>query len=302
MKSKLIGFLTVMSVVLLAVFSGCTEKEPGKDSGNNSTIKPYQVEVPFDDEVSVFSFGDGGKILSQTNPGKSVGNVNTLQSADAAEIKYEYDENGRKIKTNYFDSQNVIIAQETYEYDSDGKCIKCDVFTSENGELSLNFGFVYEYNSEGYISKIIDNKGMIEEYLYNENGLCVKESVFSDGALSIETSFYYNDSNRLIKTESTSKDNCEYCYDSNGRLVKEIYDWYVVDYEYTDDNTAKVYATYEGQGKTAVKLVEFFDSKRIVKESWYNVGSDTDFYAVNISLVEELEENEPNPQYTVHLK
>ena len=296
MKSQLIGFMTVISVVLLVVFSGCTEKEPGKETGNNSAIQPYQVKVPFGDEVSVFSFGDGGKILSQTNPGKSVGNVNALQSADAAEIKYEYDDNGRKIKTDYFDSQNAIIAQTKYEYDTSGKCIKCDVLTSENGELSLDFGFVYEYN------KITDNKGMIEEYLYDENGLCVKESVFSDDTLAMETSFYYDDSNRLIKTESSSKDNCEYCYDSNGRLVKEIYDWYVVDYEYADDNTAKVYSTYEGQEKTALKLIEFFDSKRIVKESWYNVGSDTDFYAVNISLIEELAENEPNPQYTVHLK
>lgn len=300
MKIKYIRVFSFVFALLLITLSGCSKNLPGEN--DTEKAEAYQVEVPFEDKISVFSFDDKGNIISQTNPGKATELANVAENADAAEIKYEYDENGKKIKASYFDAQNKIIAEKTYEYDSNGNCIKCDIFTTKNGEFAFDFGFTYEYDSNGNISKITDDKGMTEEYLYNEKNLCIKETVRYDGELFMETDFYYDDSDRLIRTDSTSKDNCKYEFDSNGRLIKETYDWHVVEYEYTESNKANVYVTYEGQEKTVLKTLEFFDNKKIIKESWYNPGSESEFYAINISLVEDITENEPNPQYTVSIK
>lgn len=300
MKTKYIRVFSLVFALLLITLSGCSKNQPGEN--DTGKAEAYQVEVPFEDKISVFSFNDKGNIISQTNPGKATESADVTESADAAEIKYEYDKNGKKIKVSYFDAQNIKIAEKAYEYDSNGRCIKCDVFTIDSGEFAFDFGFTYEYDSNGNISKITDDKGTTEEYLYNEKNLCIKETVRSDGELFDETDFYYDDSDNLIRTDSISKDNCKYEFDSNNRLIKETYDWYVVEYEYTESNKAIVYVTYEGQERTALKTIEFFDNRKIIKESWYNPGSETEFYAISISLVEDIIENEPNPQYTVSIK
>ncbi len=310
MKLKFLKVTAVITSLMMLVLAGCydkgnenttetdtyaveitTENKMSVKGDENTTTETdtdtYTVEVPFNNRVSVFSFDENGKLLSQTNPGSNT---------DTALIEYEYDNKGNNIKTTHYDSDNTVCGEITYTYDESGKCIK-EVVVSDIS----SFTKTYEYDTQGNISKITGDDGVVEIYAYNSNGLCVSEDTYSGEELVAQATFSYSDSNKLIKAEST-KGNCEYEYDSSDRLVKETYDWYFIEYEYIDDNTAKVYTTYEGQPKSAVQIIEFFDNKNIVKNSWYEAGTENGFGEINIYLVEDYTAHEPDPTLSVLYK
>lgn len=295
---KLLAVILLLLLSASLLFSGCSQDKADSGSENGSAAagensgeqivndgEGYVVEVPFGDSISSFTFDEKGKLLSQSNPG-----TNT----DAELISYAYDSNGNCISISQYDESQAVFVEKIFSYDASGNCIEENAYEFVDGERVFDFGYKYERDADGKIIKITDDTGVAEVYSYDEKGRCIREvSYNSDGTVSSESDFYYDDANRLVEAASTQTD-VKYEYDAKGRLIKEEYfDWYCVEYEYETDDTVNVYMAYEGVEKVLGYTKEYYDNGRIIKLIWY--GDESAVEEINIALVEDLIANEPDP-------
>ena len=228
MKSKLT--VIIVAVVLVAVIAAGVIFLPGllnKDDDN---------AVPIDSGEMVKVWLLGGFTASDID-GHSI-----------SEAKAEYDEKHNIKRVTYYVDDTVANVIDV-EYDSDNRIVAM-LYTSEGQRIQSN---EYKYNENGKVSERIFIAGSTEqpkasiktEYIYNENnvliksvegdkttlyecnenGLRVKETVYSGDEL-YNYSVYEYDSNGNIKSRVTySSSNTEtmrytYEYDSNNSLTK----------------------------------------------------------------------------------
>lgn len=291
---KYIRFSSALILIFTLLFAGCSIKNDGVAETETTTLlideKFYEVEVPFADSVSSFTFDENDNLLSYANPG-----TNT----DVELVNYSYDSNGNCICVSYFNAENDVIAEKRFQYAENGFCSREETYELdvETEQFTLNFGLDYERDADGRITKITDESGMTESYSYDEKGLCISETtVHADGTLVAEAKFIYDENGRLIKADS-SKATREYEYDADGRLVREKDDFWVVEYEYCDDGSVLIYNLEEGEERSnpSVKR-EYFGDGKIIKNTWYEGTEETE---IDIFLVEEMFENEPDPTVTI---
>lgn len=297
MMKKYVVFIIALLLISLLALAGCSVKNDNFAETPTTTQSVdeifYEVEVPFADTVSSFTFDESDKLLSYTNPGTNT-NIEL--------VNYSYDSNGNCICISYFDADNVIIAEKRFHYDANGWCSKEETYELdvETNQLVFNFSLSYERDADGRIIRIIDEKGMTESYEYDENGLCTREiTVHSDGTLIAESKFIYDENGRLIKADS-DKAIREYEYDAQGRIVREKDGFFVVEYEYCDDGSVLMYNVEEDEekGEPSVKR-EYFSDGKIIKNTWYEGKEETE---INIFLAEEVLENEPDPTVTIRYR
>ena len=75
-------------------------------------------------------------------------------------------------------------------------------------------------DNRGLRTKVVDNKGKIIDYTYDNAGKLIKEVVTENGKVTLTASYSYDAvGNRLTKTENNITTN--YTYDKNNRLLKE---------------------------------------------------------------------------------
>lgn len=292
------SFAFVISVVLLISFAGCSLKKSDNVPLTETTTeltdeKIYEVEVPFADTVSSFTFDENDRLLSYNNPG-----TNT----DVELVNYSYDSNGNCICISYFDGSNTVVAEERFTYDDKGFCVAKEAygFNEETEQQEIAYSYVYERDGRGRITKITDERGMTESYVYDDNGFCISEkTVRADGSLVAQAKFIYDENGRLLQADSTKAD-CVYKYDEQGRLIREVYDLFEVEYEYFDDGSVLMYNIVPGEKKSSPAMKkEYFYNGKIIKNTWYD---GTEVSEVNIFLASDAFGNEPDPTVTVRYK
>ena len=109
--------------------------------------------------------------------------INTYDSEGSLESYYEYvyDDKGQLISEDYYDGTFVengfeCLTHEEYEYDSDGKKIK-----TSSGVGSISYVYEYEYNSKGQVIRAVSSKLQYEtEYEYDDKGNVIKEITYDN--------------------------------------------------------------------------------------------------------------------------
>jgi hypothetical protein len=167
-------------------------------------------------------------------------------------INLEYDNAGNKIKSNHYDSENILKSFYKMSYDSFGKLIEEDRYEPDgqllwkdkyiydsNGNMTehssyhsngdLKYKYLYEYDNKGNKTSIIrfNTKKEIElkeVYLYDKKNNLLKEMINynSDGKISYSNIYFYNDKNDVIKIESVMDDKFEYKYDKQNNWIEKV--------------------------------------------------------------------------------
>ncbi|MCD7804368.1 MAG: tetratricopeptide repeat protein [Oscillospiraceae bacterium] len=168
--------------------------------------------------------------------------------------EYEYNSDGVLTKVTVYTADQRVSNYNVYEHDSDGKLASWESFGSEN---ELTSSGEYEYDSNGNMVKMIsydlsgnvtlecdseyDEEGnrvkvtMIENswrYVidYNSRGDLVSGTAYSGETVTSEMHYEneYDEDGKLIRTEGYDADGniseyyeCEYGYDSSGRIISE---------------------------------------------------------------------------------
>lgn len=165
------------------------------------------------------------------------GNVLTMQRLDSAGMlvkreEYIYDAHGNECLYKSYNSSDHLPDQRESTYDSRGNCIATTSFS--NGEPSLCTAqtydqnnnlltsrmdspysntftlFEYTYDTEGRtVSKKYydgENLQFTNEYLYDENGKCIKQTCYnSKGGYSHHIAWTYDAAGRKIAEEDTHR-------------------------------------------------------------------------------------------------
>jgi len=191
--------------------------------------------------------------------------------------RFEYDEQGNRVKEMTLNSNDEIIYMIIYEYDEDGVLISTKSGTDENSLSSENYneyeGSVYyedtnlndtnsndkkEYNDNGklvYEESYYGSMKIISEYDYNEEGKLTKDvsTMTSESRKSVRTNLY-DDKSQLISFERLYSDNdyqChykrDYTYNSEGAVLTKIDQLLGGECPYIDE-VKKNYA-YDNDGK-----------------------------------------------------
>jgi hypothetical protein len=135
------------------------------------------------------------------------------------------------------DSEEPIGIIEEYEYDEDGRLIKTSTPMYDNGVITGTIKYnLYDYNTSGKVVKISNFNANINSptgfinlqnfiYSYSSDGKKIKESIQNlNGVISEYSEFEYKN-DQLVKTKKYSNNTLESYienqYDKSGRLVKE---------------------------------------------------------------------------------
>lgn len=143
----------------------------------------------------------------------------------------------------------------------------------EKGSEYYNDSISYEYDDAGKLISMTKKSLKIKdihEYIYDENGFLVKESVnhkISGSGSKNSSSYtinYTNDSaGRLVKKSSVYKDGVSevvYCYDDYGRVASE-----------TKDNVSAIYYEYDAEGRLISK--QSYDNNQLQYTTTYKYNS-----------------------------
>lgn len=161
----------------------------------------------------------------------------------------EYDEMNQKTKESLYNPKKELIYYYTYEYDESGNLKEKTSFTASGIDEFIKR---YRYDDQNrMVYKANDvGRGMTQEvyytstYLYDEQGMLIREDIFATGAPYAYILYAYNGEN-LIRQDKyyvgTDEDpyceGIEYSYDSEGRLQTRII------YDKSHNRTG--YVTYE---------------------------------------------------------
>jgi len=166
-------------------------------------------------------------------------------SPDNAHKFYIYDENGKNIQTELYDSNKQLITKSVFEYDHDGNVLKETNIDSTGEEF---YKTSYYYDKSGKLLKIFYNPNSNENtktlLIYDDTGKLIEEQSFViDGNYQVSKSLYkYNEQG--AKTELVDYERPfegsgrKYVYQyKDGFLIKEIY------YNLTDNKEKLIMTT-----------------------------------------------------------
>ncbi|MCK9275982.1 MAG: DUF6531 domain-containing protein, partial [Syntrophales bacterium] len=125
-------------------------------------------------------------------------------------LKYEYDENGNRVKEESFDSLDAKQYEKIYHYNSRNLL---DYEIDANGKT-----YAAEYDALGRKTAVIDPLGNRVDYVYDSVGSLIMVMDQGGGA----TEHYYDRAARLIKTVDAMGQTTACRYDANGNRTAEI--------------------------------------------------------------------------------
>lgn len=111
---------------------------------------------------------------------------------------YEYDRDGKLLKETTLEDGAV---EEIYEYDKDGNLLNAIRYAE--GEISYQAKYVY--NDRGRVlevAKWMDDEVTRTVYEYDENSLCIKETIYIDDVLEEYTTYTWYEDNGFIKDKN----------------------------------------------------------------------------------------------------
>ena len=139
---------------------------------------------------------------------------------------YVYDEHGNEIKQEYYNTEGFYSVSE-FTYNEDGYMTKS--VSSWGDEEPTVCIFTLDENNLVVKEEYLDANGNIVEaynYIYDENGNCVKVDLVLDGVATTVTEFTYDEKgNRLTETFTYGDDysiTTAYTYDGNGNVIKLV--------------------------------------------------------------------------------
>lgn len=137
---------------------------------------------------------------------------------------FSYDNLGRIIKMEVFDSSKRLVGKKESKYDYKGNEIERTLFDIERGGPSKML-FKYDNNNNIIETKNLNDKGEIINVFKNvwEKGFLKNSSIEDkDGRVIVKTNFVYDNNGRVIKEEVTENTPylINYKYDNNGNLIE----------------------------------------------------------------------------------
>ena len=168
-------------------------------------------------------------------------------------VKYEYDEDGRKIKSFVcFGEDSKMVS--VYQYNYFGN-MTMEATYSYYGEIISKTCYLYEYGRDNLIRRNFFKEDIlegVEEYVYDDSGNLSKE-VSYDAEGNIIWLCEYDISGNLIKEENYDEEGNAlwfygYDYDENDNMIEETTLSYIKKYEYDEQNnkTKEIYNFIDG--------------------------------------------------------
>lgn len=286
---KVIAALTAVSFLLLTACSGGSTADTTTSPVSESTRTSEQtsanlarvVEIPYEDNnTATFTFNEKGLLISSEN----------CPWGDDCNY-YKYDEQNRITEIQHALWDGTIddgCKRNIYYYGENGKIEKIVTFMGSKEKLQRYRVYEFEYNSDGLISKKTTkaggNNALMEtvENTYNESGKLVYSTLSNYGETS-ETFYEYNENGMLASINSVQKNGESnktiYEYDAENKLIKEISDDYISNYEYENGFLVK-----ETSENWYIEY-KYYDNNRIIAAYFY--GNDG-ISEIDISAVPEV--------------
>lgn len=254
----------ILAALLALTFCACTGKSDTATSSSNDVDIDYTelLEKPYNPYTYVYEsyiteYSDGRTRIEKYRYDEN-GNIlykeNKYSFSDELEItECKYDENSRRISSKSYEN-DIVTNETTYEYNERGDLsFKTSVtynFKTGEYEYTLYYKIDYEYNDDGYITKIIQThpekdkeryvEKVISEIEYDENYHPVsitEEIIHSDKYLetrptlkkSIKSTTYYNEKLEKIKVVlyneyGTTRISQETKQSEDGKEITEFYE------------------------------------------------------------------------------
>lgn len=267
--------LLILSALILA---SCAKNKDDESSDTESEgivvvkqdyLLPSSLLLRLGGEINRFNVGyDGGAMVTERDDGSGqiieVDELGHLRKewiyAAGGELfshrEYEYDENGNMVVQIEFEADGSEKYRILHTYGEDGLLLKT-VKTDSGRRLRSQNSYAYEYDADGRTTREITYKenGDVKstrEYTYDARGNLVLSS-FSDGTLSWQTQYEYDEHGNQTKYSRDGKTTF-YTYDESGNRIEEAY--YDEDgglnsrsvYEYTSDGLLQKETSYDADG------------------------------------------------------
>ncbi len=192
------------------------------------------------------------------------------------EIKNYYDEQNRRVKIEWLDSEGNVFYVNVLGYDEKGHLIldeknnhKTFEYTKHTWEYDDDDRLVKE-TSDGHDPEMIFESGTTT-YYYNENGL-LETKLFDNGQTNPDVYTYEYYENGLLKGEVVKKgmftdyaEAFDYEYDENGNLIKKVHrkgsdgSFQTFTWEYEYDSQSRLVREYKLTGSVGR---EYYDETR----------------------------------------
>lgn len=178
-----------------------------------------------------YKYNDKGKNI-ETKVYDSIGNLKEFE-ADVAIIRWDFDKNGNKSRTTYFNVKDQLahtidsVTYNVYKYRKDGKLLERSNYDINMKPALIDGAFKTKFT--------LNSAGLdLIQYEYDTNGK------FKEGVAI--TKFYYNKYNNKVRTEYFDAGNRRYKNSEGVSATNTIYNnrQYITGYEYFDERNQPV--------------------------------------------------------------
>lgn len=184
---------------------------------------------------------------------------------------YQYDENECLVRCDYLNDENECFSYEIYQYDDQGNRVKYEFFLSTN---SVEDSCEAEYDENNLLLKYADQDGMGKVFEYNEKQQIVKMKKIGRWRDNLFYQYKYDDLGKLVEMQECSEmiskyegtyfyKSTFYYYDETGKIVKE-HNLYYENGEYRQPK----YYKYNKNGDE-IEKVEFVSYQPWIKQAEY---------------------------------
>jgi hypothetical protein len=263
--NEIISF-SLITFLSFSFFTSCSVKSDDK-KGEKKEESLYQSSKSEREESG---FKGNVKVVKQEefycgNSEDEIGNRTGLNS-----FSYRYDETGKRIEEQYYDSLGIISRKSEYLFSGDKKKIGKNIFDLDNNLLS---SYKYEYDEFGRVVRInitdYKDKEKFDYYKtseYDSYGNEIKSVTFTPDGEKFQSAIYEFQNNLKVKT--TLLDNmdspyaiCEFKHNQRNDVIKEIFydgngllfEEYSIVYLYDDKNNwiKKIYTLEKKHTKSS---------------------------------------------------
>ncbi|MFU1796223.1 RHS repeat-associated core domain-containing protein [Paenibacillus azoreducens] len=234
----------------------------------------YETQHQYDYQSKLLNVTDPFNVVTQYKYDKTrlnrvqMNGASTINNADNANTKYEYEADGKLKSITYPTLANGAIIKSEYTYDSIGRLLK--VVNKKNTEILSQYQYTYDNN--GNITTVTDGTGATSyaydklnrltqvtrpsgqtiNYTYDARG---NRSTFTSSGLSQSYSDITSTYNVWDQLESTTKDGLttEYVYEMQGLRLSKTTDTSTTRYAY--NNSGEVIAELNGTNQAIANYI-----------------------------------------------
>ena len=256
----------VVTICILGILVSCDNQTNGNVQTNDAKNVNIKKDANIKTDLQELGLKGNVKVLKQEEfyRGNSDSEIGLKTGSNS--FSYKFNEAGSKIEEQYYDSIGMIKTTSEYAY-SKGQKLEKKITNSDN---KLLHSYQYEYDKLGRIIKTngtgYEGNNKLEYYItskYDDNGneiLCI---TYTPGGMKLDATEYTFKNNKKIKlilfdNMDSPRAICEYKYNENGDVNKEIY--------YTGNNMLfeeySIEYTYDSQNNW-IKKVYFLDKKHM---------------------------------------